>query len=553
MRLLYLALLAAFLPQQAPRAVLEGIVVREGTAQTVPRARVLLRRQVGTAWQELPPITTDEKGRFSFTNLAEGLYEAKVEASGYIGSGSSVELSAGETIRDMSIEITAVANVSGHIRDTSNQPLVNVPVQLLRLSYDSNAQQTYKSAGVALTNDRGEYRLYWVTPGRYYLLAGRPSTGADPMAAMTAQSLGRVTASGNQVARILGFAFYPGVADLANARTLDLQPGSDLQIDLALTPKPRTFTFRGKVIDSRTGQPPARASVFVSTPMPGVDPATTIAGIPGANYTSATGAIQIRDLLPGTYTVTALVQGPSISVGTIPVTVATTDIDEAVISVVPAATIQGRLRLEGQFSANTTVERLQVALLPIGANSATQAIQNQMSGFSQRSAVNPDGTFRLNNIVPGDYRVSVTPYYDGFLKEARYGATDALTSPLHVSNAIPNQLDLIIAAAVGKLAGTVTDARSQPVQYAEIVIVPERGRHRPELFQRRSSGENGRFTLSDVAPGDYRVYAWESIEEYSWFDPEVLAKFETRGTFVHVSESSSQDLSLKVIPVEAKQ
>src|SRR4029077_2575967 len=128
-----------------------------------------------------------------------------------------------------------------------------VPVQLFRSSYNFDGHHNYESAGIAQTNDRGEYRMYWVTPGRYYLLAGRPSAGANPLAAMMSSVLGGVTASGNPVPPVLGYAFYPGVPDFATAQTIALQPGADLQVDLALTPKPRTFSIRGRVIDYRTG------------------------------------------------------------------------------------------------------------------------------------------------------------------------------------------------------------------------------------------------------------------------------------------------------------
>jgi hypothetical protein len=113
--------------------------------------------------------------------------------------------------------------------------------------------------------------MFWVTPGRYYLIAGRPSTGSNPFAALMMAEMAGAGANGNEVPAVLGYAFYPGVTEIANARPIELAPGADLQaIDLALTAKPQTYSIRGKLIDARTGQPPPRANVLVAAQTPGL-------------------------------------------------------------------------------------------------------------------------------------------------------------------------------------------------------------------------------------------------------------------------------------------
>jgi hypothetical protein len=31
---------------------------------------------------------------------------------------------------------------------------------------------------------------------------------------------------------------------------------------------------------------------------------------------------------------------------------------------------------------------------------------------------------------------------------------------------------------------------------------------------------SGRFAFPTLPPGDYKIYAWESIEDNGWFDPD---------------------------------
>ena len=54
--------------------------------------------------------------------------------------------------------------------------------------------------------------------------------------------------------------------------------------------------------------------------------------------------------------------------------------------------------------------------------------------------------------------------------------------------------------------------------------------------------------MSGIAPGDYKVFSWEALEEYAWFDPELLAQSETRGHAVRTSESSTETIEVRLIP-----
>ncbi len=559
---------------QTSRATLEGTIIRltASLPQPIPKVRVTLIRRLEGAPRPANSdsssglsATTNNYGKFAFPNVEPGFYDVKVQAEGYIGPGSSVELESGDVIKDMSIEMKPVANVSGRVLDLEAQPLVNVPVQLLKSSYDRNGQHSYESAGIAMTNDRGEFRLYWVTPGRYYLLAGRPTAGFNPMEALISASFGRRSAAGNDVPPVLGYAFYPGVTDFADAKVLDLQPGSDLHVDLPLKPSPRTFTIRAKVIDSRTGKPPARASASIRTETPGDDSSAALSSIPRNIYSTTTGQVEFQGILPGNYMINVVVDDPvqpggvlnSQAIATIPVTVSSADVEGLVLSVAPPLTITGRLRIEGELPSHSKLDAFQVRLLPVGVSSAVLQYA-QMRFYTPDGFVNADGTFRVENVFPGDYRVYVSLgparlQYEGiFIKFARYEATDVLMNPMHVEANSSGQLDISVTAGGGKITGTVIDARSQAVAGASVVLVPERLRFRTDLYQILTANEKGAFSIQDIAPGDYRLFSWESIEENDWFDPDLLARSESKGVLVHVTELSTENTSVRIIPAGAQ-
>ncbi len=609
MRILSLAPLALLLaqlgqaPQQQqqprPQGSIEGTVTRLGTGQPVPNVQLRITRrggapQIGPATGAAPialpagqvlqggargaqpaaPVLTDERGKFTFNGVDEGTYTVQALANGYVsqpygqrypnGPGAPITVTGGQSTKDININLTPAANISGRLRDTNEQPLINVPVQLLRYSYDASGTRTYQSAGVTQTNDRGEYRLYWVTPGRYYLLGGRPTTGTNPLSALYLSELGALKANGNEVPEVNGYVFYPGVTEIANARPIDLQPGADLQtVDLVFASQPKTFNIRGKVIDSRSGQPPPAANVFVATQTPGL----SAGGINELELDTRPigpgGSFEIRGLMPGNYTVVATVtdnptpgrSGPlGQSSGFLPVVVTNADVDNVNVTVVPAGSIAGRLRAEAQLPQGMTLERMRVRLVRVGQSPAQAASGALLQSDGGTAQVNPDGTFRFNNVMPGDYRFEVLPAANTlFLKEVRFEGFDALNTPFRFSGTSNNGLDVLIATAGGRVQGTLTDLRSQPVPGARVLLVPDRARYRGDVFKTATTDQNGRFTLVGVAPGDYKAFAWESIEEYGWFDPDVLSRVESRGRAVHVTETSNESIEVRIIPAEGTQ
>ncbi|MGC2449198.1 MAG: carboxypeptidase-like regulatory domain-containing protein, partial [Candidatus Sulfotelmatobacter sp.] len=82
-----------------------------------------------------------------------------------------------------------------------------------------------------------------------------------------------------------------------------------------------------------------------------------------------------------------------------------------------------------------------------------------------------------------------------------------------------------------------------------VVAVPEqRLRGRIDHFRKTVSDQTGRFSLRGLRPGDYTVYAWESVEGEAYFNPEFLKNFEGQGSALHVSEGEHKSLELHVIP-----
>jgi hypothetical protein len=555
--------LALVLLVQTPQVSIEGSVTRPGTSQPVPNVRVTVTRPAGARGAgsaPIPPVVTDEKGHFAVTGLNDGgLYNVEFRANGYVGRRYGPFITGNRT--PINIALTPAGNIGGLVRDTSNQPLVNVPIELLRQSYDDYGRQRYESVASTQTNDRGEYRMYWLTPGRYYLRAGNYSGGGSPRA-IPAFFGSNGGANGSDIPSVAGYAFYPAATTLGDARAIDLQPGADLRtVDVTVNTSARTFGIRGKVVDTRTGKAPLTANVFAEPQGIGLGSGGPETNVPSPAYNAATGTFEIRNLLPGTYSVVGLVQtapppeppGPpeppkTEASGSITVTVTDSDVNDVSLAMGTGATLVGRLRVEGELPAQALFGPPFVFIIPIGGS----------SGFKQEpdpGELDAGGNFRVDNVTPGEYLfdfANLDLSAVGFVKEARLDGADVLSVPLRISGSTDKQLDLVLRVGGGQVTGTVTDVRSQPVPGARVLLIPERARFRADLYRTAVTGAAGRFTFPRVAPGDYKVFSWESIADNAWLDPEVLARSEARGTLVHVTESSTETTTIQVIPGEVR-
>lgn len=314
-------------PQQPPppKASIEGMVVRIGTAEPI-RARVTVSRVVVStapavptpppipgATPGIPSVMTDSQGKFVVKDLETGSYRLTVAANGYARQeygqrvfgtqGTPIDLATGQALKDVVVRLTPAGYVTGRLTDERGEPAIGVQAQLLRPSYNAQGQRTFQSGGLTRTDDRGEYRLFWVTPGRYYLLAP-----AGP-ALNRSLELAGVGDSPNGIAESYAITYYPGVPDVKEASIIEVRPGVELSaIDFSI-PRQRLFRIRGRLIDSRTGQKPLGAAITTSSTS--ITGGGTFSSAMGQSYDPASGTFEIRDVSPGPYTVTAVFQEPN--------------------------------------------------------------------------------------------------------------------------------------------------------------------------------------------------------------------------------------------------
>jgi hypothetical protein len=332
-------------------------------------------------------------------------------------------------------------------------------------------------------------------------------------------------------------SYFPGVAEETQASLIEIPSGVEVRgIDLKLTPT-RKFKIRGRVVDSATGQSPPEASISLMTGSGGTSAASW--------YDPRTGSIRIDDVSPGNYTLTASI-GPMIGVRprtTAPyaaasVIVRDADVENLLLTLVQAPLIQGLVKLEGDLPPSVRMNNLRVSLSRMDASVPLPPNSN--------ATVAEDGTFTLSGSAEGQFRVTITAIPNGlYLKEARLDGRDVLVTSARFSSAA--QLELVVSSRGGTVEGTVRDAQGRALTSIQTVLIPDQQRDRPELFRRVLTDRNGKFSMAGVAPGTYRLFAWEGLEAYGYFDSEILGKYEAQAIPLRVTENSAQTVDLQAI------
>jgi len=142
---------------------------------------------------------------------------------------------------------------------------------------------------------------------------------------------------------------------------------------------------------------------------------------------------------------------------------------------------------------------------------------------------------------------------DWFLKSAAAGGRDVLDSGFTVSGGT-TALDLVASANGGMAEGVATSQKDgvekdEPVADAVVVAVPEaRFRSHPDRYRKVLTDQSGHFTLRGLPPGDYTLFAWESVDGEAYYNAEFLRGCEGQGKALHVNEADRARVQLKTIP-----
>lgn len=519
--------------QVPDKGSIEGTVLNATNSEPVKKAHVSVRL-MGPANAALG-ATTDAAGHYAISNLDPGRYMLSVSHAGFVNQnygaksgrpGKPLVLEAGGKLTEIDFHLTQQGVITGRTLDEDGDPLPFASVQCLRYQYVRGKKELFPVGG-SNSNDLGEYRIYGLAPGKYYVSA-------------TSRDASLVGVASDQSEEGYATVFYPNTTTVETAAALDVTPGAQLRgIDLSI-PKIRAMHVKGRVVDANN-RPVLNGAVSLMSRDTGAGMRVSRLNRTGGG-TDNKGNFEVHGVMPGAYVLLAnAMEDKTQMIGRALIDVGASSVEGIVVTVAAAPEVNGKLILEGKTA--TKLNSINVYLEPKGP-----AVMGGAGGQTD-----PEGHFVLHSVVPESYLVNVFGLTGNvYLKAVRFGDTDVTDTGLDFSSGVPpGELTVVLSANGGQVSGVVQNDKQQPVSGAQVVLIPEDSkRNVSRLYHVVSTDASGNFKITGIAPGEYKLFAWEQVDNNAWQDPEFLKPFESRAESVTVKEGSIDNRQLKAVPAE---
>jgi hypothetical protein len=191
-------------------------------------------------------------------------------------------------------------------------------------------------------------------------------------------------------------------------------------------------------------------------------------------------------------------------------TVEDKDVSDLIVEVGYGATISGTATVENnkEMPSNVSIRAIGENDELLGAAAVANyklPPANSNTGPMPLKAVNE---FKLENVPPGKitlkFLVADSDYY---VKSARSGMTDLMTTPLNINEGeMLSGVKIVLANDAGTLKGRVLDDKDHPVSGVALLLVPtdEAKKRSANFFKNARSDADGKFEVK-LPPGEYAI------------------------------------------------
>ncbi len=449
-----------------------------------------------------PRLTTktDMEGRYSFTNIAAGNYRISAYAPAFViteltnhySGGKALYLKNDETIENLNFTLKPGGVITGKVTDAAGEPVVEIMVSARRVDEMGSHIESFRDHSPYQweTDDRGEYRIYGLEPGRYKIAAG-----AEGVQGWMDRHR---------------FTYHPSAAEESRAKIVEVKSGAETEaVDVVLASVEKEFAVSGRVVEADTAKPVTEIVVGYSKMENG-----SFTSSISKQFNHSNGEFGFDNLPPGSYQVFTNMGRQESDLYGEPVKFEITNEDVSGVEI--------KMRRGGSISGGSVIEGAQDhAALVEFSNIRVSAypISSEIRMMSRsRAVVTPDGKFQLGGLRPGKIHLDVqTDVRTGLvLQRIEHNGNSVKEFDLNPGDRI-NSVRLVFVYGTGVITGQVE------IKGGNLAIGMQMNvnlmRENNAIDNRQSVGysevdERGRFVIERLPQGNYKLMltAWHPTD-----------------------------------------